>query len=67
MEINTEKMKLLVSGGNIALHISMQGHKLETVNQFIYLGHIIEDEGSRTDILSRATQATSALAQVRQI
>ena len=67
MEIYTEKMKLLVSGDNIVPNITIWGHKLETLNQFKYLVSIIKDEGSRTEILSRAAQATSALAQLRQI
>ena len=67
MEINTEKTKLLVSGDNSAPDISIWGYKFETVNQFKYLGSIIKDEGSRTKILSRADQAMSALAQLRQI
>ena len=46
MEINTEKTKMLVSGDNSAPDISIRGHKLETVNQFKYLGSIIKDEGS---------------------
>ena len=46
MEINTEKTKLLVIGDNITADISIGGHKLETVNQFKYLGSIIENEGS---------------------
>ena len=44
MEINTEKTKLLVIGDNITADISIGGHKLETVNQFKYLGSIIKDE-----------------------
>ena len=67
MEINTEKMKLHVSGDNIAPDIKIRGHELETINQFKYLGSIIKDEESQTAILSRASQTTSALAQLRQI
>ena len=46
MEINTVKMKLLVSGDNSAPDITIWGHKLETINQFKFLGSIIKDEGS---------------------
>ena len=67
IELNTEKTKIIVSGDTIAPDITIRGHKLETVNQFKYLGSIIKDEGSRAEILSRAAQATSALAQLRQI
>ena len=57
----------LVSGDNSAPDITIWGHKLEAINQFKYRGSIMKDEGSQTEILSRDAQATSVLAQLRQI
>ena len=47
--------------------IYMQGHKLQTVDHFKYLGAIICDEGSRREVLSRAAQTMAALARLKTI
>ena len=39
----------------------MNGHKLETVTSFKYLGSVITDEDSKPVIPSRIAQATAAL------
>ena len=43
------------------------GTKLESVNQFKYLGAIISDKGSHTEVLSRSAQTMTALAKLRTI
>ena len=40
---------------------------LETVNQFIYLGALVTDNGSRKEILSRMAKAQSALSKLKII
>lgn len=68
MEISAEKTKLMTNEyGNVTANITVNGHKLETVKQFKYLGAIISDNGSRPEVLSRIAQATSALSNLRPI
>ena len=40
--------------------IKVNGQKLETVTSFKYLGSVLNDEGSKPEILSRIAQATAA-------
>ena len=55
MEISAEKTKLMTNTRQpLTNKITVSGQELETVNQFKYLGAIINDEGSRTEIISRA-------------
>ena len=41
--------------------------KLETVENFKYLGSVITDEGFKPDILSRMAQTTSALTRLKPV
>ena len=65
METSAEKTKLVTnntSGINTEI-----GQKLETVTNFKYLGSIITDEGSKTEILSRIAQTTAALTRLKPV
>ncbi|GFN80630.1 endonuclease-reverse transcriptase [Plakobranchus ocellatus] len=47
-----------VSIGGISSDIRISGQKVETVNEFKYLGAMVADEGSKPGILSRMAQTT---------
>ena len=52
------------SGINTTIKINRQ--KLETVTSFKYLGSVINDEGSKSEILSRIAQ-TAALTRLKPV
>ena len=64
MEISAEKNPKLMTNSSNAIRscITAHGQELETVKQFKYLGAIINDEGSKTEILATSAQ-TSKLNQ----
>ena len=45
----------------------MNGQKLETITSFKYLGSVITEEGSKTEILSRIAQTTAALTRLKPV
>ena len=45
--------------------ITVNRQKLETVTGFKYLGSVINDEGSKPEILSRIAQTTAALTRLK--
>ena len=51
----------------IATDIRARGEKLETVNKFKYLGAVVSDEGSKSEILSRIAQTSAALKRLKTI
>ena len=51
----------------INTEIKVNGQKLETVTSFKYLGSVITDEGSETEILSRTAQTTAALTRLKPV
>ena len=68
MEISGEKTKLMTNSPKpITTKITVNGTQLETVSQFKYLGAIINEEGSKTEILARAAQASTAMAKLKAI
>ena len=68
MEISPEKTKLMTNDtSGINTEIKMNGHRLETVISFKYLGSVITDEGSKPEMLSRIAQATAALTRLKPI
>ena len=68
MEISGEKTKLMTNSPKpITTKITANGTQLETVSQFKYLGAIINEEGSKTEILARAAQASTAMAKLKAI
>ena len=66
MEISAEKTKLITNNtSGINTEIKVNGQKLETVTSFKYLGSVMTDEGSKTEILSRIAQTTAALTRLK--
>ena len=52
---------------DINIEIKVNGQKLETVTSFKYLGSVITDEGSNSEILSRIAQTTAALTKLKPV
>ena len=68
MEISAEKTKLITNNtGGINTEIKINGHKLETVTSFKYLGSVITDEGSKPEILPKIAQTTTALTRLKPV
>ena len=68
MEISAEKTKLMTDNtSGINTEIKLNGQKLEAVTSFKYLGSVIPDEGSKTEILSRTAQTTAALTRLKPV
>ena len=68
MEISAEKTKLTTNNtSGINTEIKANGHKLETVTSFKYLGSIITNEGSKSEILARIAQTTAALTRLKPL
>ena len=68
MEISVEKTKLMTNNtSGINAEIKVNGEKLETATSFKYLGSVITDEGSKTEILSRIAQTTAALTRLKPV
>ena len=68
MEICAEKTKLMTNNtSGINKEIKVNGQKLETVTSFKYLGSVITNEGSKTEILSRIAQTTKALTRLKPV
>ena len=47
--------------------INVNGQKLDTVTNFRYLGSVITNAGSKSDILSRIVKTTAALTSVKPV
>ena len=68
MEISAEKTKLMTNNiSGINTEIKINGHKLETVTSFRYLGSVITDEGSKPEIFSRTARTTAALTRLKPV
>ena len=68
MEISAEKTKLMTNSAQpITTKITVSGKELETVDHFKYLGAIISEVGSKTEILARAAQTAAAMARLKTI
>ena len=68
MEISAKKTKLMTNiTSGINTEIKINGQKLETVTSFKYLGSVITDEGSKTEIFSRIAQTTAALRRLKPV
>ena len=68
MEICAEKTKLKTNSANgIQREIEVKGQKLSTVTSVKYLGAVVSDDGSKTEVLSRTAQATAALTKLKPI
>ena len=67
MDISAEKSKLITNNtSGINTEIKVNGQKLVTVTSFKYLGSIINDEGSKVEILSSIEHTTAALTMLNQ-
>ena len=55
------------SGNGIQKEAKVKGQKLGTVTSFKYLGAVVSDDGSKSEILSRIVQATTALTKLKPI
>ena len=68
LEVSAEKTKLMIDSANSTKReIKVKGQRLCTVTSFKCLGAVVSDEGSRPEILSRTTQATTALTKLKPI
>uniref|UniRef100_A0A672MDG9 Reverse transcriptase domain-containing protein n=1 Tax=Sinocyclocheilus grahami TaxID=75366 RepID=A0A672MDG9_SINGR len=68
MEISAEKTKLMTnSDKQITTKIEVRGQGLETVSHFKYLGSIISEEGSKTEILARTAQTPAVMSKLKPV
>ena len=68
MQISAEKTQLMTNNTNgISADITIDNKKLETVHSFKYLGTIVLDEGSKSEVLSRIAQTTAAVTKLKVI
>ena len=68
MEVNAEKTKLMTNNtSGIKTEIKVNGPKLETITSFKYVGSVITDEGSKSEILSRIAKTTAALTRLKPV
>ena len=68
MEIGPDKTKVMTNNPNgFQREIKIKGQRLEEVENFKYLGAIISNEGSKSEILSRIAQTTAALSRLKII
>ncbi|XP_071501766.1 uncharacterized protein [Diadema antillarum] len=67
MEINAEKTKLMTNTSQpLTNKITLNGQELEAVSQFKYLGAIMNEKGSHTEVISRAAHTAKAMANSSQ-
>ena len=66
MESSAKKTKLMTNN-TIDTKIKINGQKLETVISFNYLGSVIIDEGSKSEIRSRIAQSTAASIKLKPV
>ena len=58
MGINGEKMKLMANNNNgMTTDMQIAGNTLDKVQSFKYLGAIISEEGSKSEVFARIAQA----------
>ena len=68
MEISVEKTKLMTNSANgIQREIQVKEQVLGTVTSFKYLGAVVLDDGSKSEVLLRIAQATAALTKLKPI
>ena len=63
MGISAEKTKLMTNSKTPIEKTTVSGQEFETVNQFKYLGAVLSEEGSKTEVLARAAQTTATPAR----
>ena len=68
MEINSTKTQIMAnSEGSFTSDIKINNKPLKVVDSFKYLGAIIDDKGSKADILARTGQTIAALSRLNVI
>ena len=68
MVIGPDKTKVMTNNPNgLQREIKIKGQRLEAVEYFKYLGAIIINEGSKSEILSRIAKTTAALSRSKII
>ena len=67
MEISAEKTKLTTNNASGNNKIKVNRQKLEAVTSFKYLGSVVSDEGSKSEILSRIAWTTAALTRLKPV
>ena len=68
MDIGPDKTKVMTNNPNgFQREIKINGQRLEEVENFKYLGAIISNKGSKSEILSRIAQTTAALSRLKII
>ena len=66
MEISAEKTMLMTNNTSVInTETKVNGKKIETVTSFKYLGSVITNEGSKSEMLSRIAQTTPALTRLK--
>ena len=66
MKISAEKTNFMTNSIRpIEKKITVGGQELENVNQFKYIGAIVSEEGTKTEVLARAAQTAAALAKLK--
>ena len=66
MQISAEHTKLMANSANgIQRAIKRKGQNLGPVTRFKNLGTVFSDDGSKPEILSRITQATAAVTELK--
>ena len=55
------------SANGVQREIKVKGQNLGTVTRFKYLGAVVSDDGSKSEIPSRITQATAAFTKLKPI
>ena len=68
MEINSTKTQIMTnSEGRFTSEIKINNEPLKVVDSFKYLGAIIDDKGSKAEILARTGQTIAALSRLNVI
>ena len=68
MEISVTKRKLMINNDNgIQTDITANREKLEIVKNFKYLGAIVFDEGSKTEVLARIAMTAATIMKLNTI
>ena len=68
MEISAEKIKMMTNNtSSINKAIKVNGQNLETVTSFTFLGSVVSDEGSMSEIITRIAQTTAALTKMKPV
>ena len=68
MELNSTKTQIMAnSEGSFTSEIKINNEPLKVVESFKYLGAIIDDKGSKADILARTGQTIAALSKLNII